>query len=247
MLDAGADEARVRRAIALVDSRGLVHAGRGDLGPEKADLARPTELVEGDGFPPDAPIDLLATVRALRPTILIGTTGIAGSFTEAVVRAMAEAVPRPIVLPLSNPTAVSEATPAEVVRWSRGRALVATGSPFPGIDVEGTRYEIGQANNVFAFPGIGLGAIVAQARQLPESAFLAAGRALARQVTPGRLAAGALYPPVSDLRAVSRAIALAVAEDVVAGGLAGIPAETDLEAAVDAATWWPAYVPYIAT
>ena len=132
MREAGVPEAAVREAIALVDTKGLVHAGRGDLEASKAELAVPAV----DGRDPD----LVTTIRARRPTVLVGTTGVAGTFSETVVRAMADALgpdERPVVLPLSNPTSVVEATPAEVLAWTGGRAIVATGSPFEAVEVEG--------------------------------------------------------------------------------------------------------------
>jgi malic enzyme len=176
--------------------------------------------------------------------VLVGTTAVGGSFDEAVLRAMAAGAPRPVVLPLSNPTSVAEAIPADVLRWTHGRAIVATGSPFDAVEIDGVRREIGQANNVFVFPGIGLGAIVAESRAITDRMFLLAARMLAGSVTDDRLASGAIYPPVGELRAVTRSIATIVAREAVASDLARIPADTDLDVLVDAAMWWPAYVPY---
>lgn len=246
MMEDGATEAGATAAIAMVDSRGLVHDGRSDLADDKRAVAREMGRLAGDGFAPtgDDPPGLHEVVRLLRPTILIGATGVPGTFDEPVIAALAGGTPRPIVMPLSNPTTSSEAIPADVLRWSGGRALVATGSPFAPVEHEGTRHEIGQANNVFVFPGLGLGAIVAEARAMPDALFLAAARTLAAQVADDRLAAGALYPPVADLRPVTRAIALAVGEATRRTGLAGLTPDTDLAAAVDAAMWWPDYVPY---
>jgi malic enzyme len=152
---------------------------------------------------------------------------------------MASGTDRPIVMPLSNPTAIAEATPDEIVRWTDGRALIATGSPFPPVDGR----TVGQANNVFIFPGLGLGGIVSEASRISDPMVLVAARTLAAQVSPDRLAGGALYPPIADLRSVSREIALAVGREAIGSGLAP-PSET-LEPDVDAAMWWPAYVPYI--
>ena len=243
MREAGVPDDVVREAIAMVDTKGLVHAGRADLEPSKADLAVPA--VEG------ATPDLVETIRARRPTILVGTTGVAGTFSESVIREMDERVHpdvRPIVLPLSNPTSVAEATPAEVLAWTGGRALVATGSPFDAVDVGGRVQEIGQANNAFVFPGVGLGAIVAESRAVTDRMFLLAARELAAEVTDERLAAGALYPPVSSLRAISRRIAVVVATEAVAAGLSAAAERGgfDAESEVDAAMWWPEYVPYTA-
>jgi malic enzyme len=186
-------------------------------------------------------------VRVLRPTILLGATGMPGTFDEPLIAALAERAPRPIVMPLSNPTTASEAIPADVIRWSGGQAIVATGSPFPAVEHDGRRHEIGQANNVFVFPGIGLGAIVAEARSMPDRLFLVAARTLAGEVSAERLARGALYPAVDELRSVTRAIAFAVADAARVDGLAGVGADADLGVAVDAAMWWPDYVPYVPT
>jgi malic enzyme len=148
-------------------------------------------------------------------------------------------------MPLSNPTSAAEATPGNILRWTAGRAIVATGSPFEPVDVDGVRREIGQANNVFIFPGVGLGAIAAETRAITERMFLLAARTLADAVGPARFATGAIYPPVSELRTVTRSIAAVVAREAIDAGLAGIPADTDTDALVDAAIWWPAYVPYV--
>ncbi len=241
MLDAGVAPAVVAEAIAMVDTRGLVHAGRDDLDATKRDLAVPA--VSGDSP------SLLETIVLRRPTILVGTTGVAGTFSRDVIEAMDERVgpaDRPIVLPLSNPTSVAEATPADVLAWTSGRALVATGSPFDAVTIDGVRHEIGQANNAFIFPGVGLGAIVAAAPRVTDRMFLLAARVLADSVTDERLATGAIYPPVSGLREVSRRIAHAVAREAGAGAAAGGDAvAVAVEGAVDAAMWWPAYVPYL--
>ena len=248
MREAGLDDDAARRAIVAVDSRGLVHDGRTDLDETKRELAMSREALVADGLlAGDGNPDLAEIVRRVRPTVLVGTTATAGTFTEDALRAMAAATERPVVMPLSNPTSACEAVPADILRWTGGRALVGTGSPFAPVTIDGVRHEVGQANNVFIFPGLGLGAIVAEARVVSDALLLVAARTLAEQVSADRLAVGALYPPVMELRRVSRAIALAVAREAVATGIAGVAPGTDLEAAVDGAMWWPAYVPYRAT
>jgi malate dehydrogenase (oxaloacetate-decarboxylating) len=254
MLESGMDEASIRRSIVLVDSSGLVASARDDLDATKRELALPDEDAKAFGFEPPLPgrplpgrphPGLLETIQRVRPTVLVGTTGVGGTFDEPVIRAMAAAAPRPVILPLSNPTSQAEATPADVLRWTDGQALVATGSPFDAIDVDGSRREVGQANNVFVFPGLGLGAIAAEARTVTPRMFLLAAQTLAASVTDARLATGALYPPVDELRAVSRAIAIAVAREAVAAGLAGVAPATDVDGLIDGAMWWPDYVPYV--
>jgi malic enzyme len=251
LLAEGATNEDVQAAIAVVDSHGLVHAERADLDDDKREVARPAAWLDAEriraGERPAsvAGLDLLATVRALRPTILIGATGKPGTFDEPLIAALAAGAARPIVMPLSNPTASSEALPSDVLRWSGGRALVATGSPFAPVELDGRTHVIGQANNVFVFPGLGLGAIVSEARTMPDELFLVAARALADHVSAERLASGALYPSVDDLRPVTRAVALAVARIAVAAGVGGVADDIDVDAAIDAAMWWPGYVPYV--
>jgi malic enzyme len=245
MVEEGASEDEAARSVVLVDSRGLVHARREGLERVKAELALPADAAAAYGFAGESPPDLLEVVGRVRPMILIGTTGVAGTFSEPVIRTLAEGARQPIVMPLSNPTSAAEAMPADVLAWSGGSALVATGSPFEAVVVDGVRHEIGQANNVFIFPGLGLGALVAESRAVTRSMVLAAARALADATSSARVAAGALYPPVTDLRVVARAVALAVACEAVRAGVAQIREGADLEAEVDAAMWWPAYAPYI--
>ncbi len=242
----GADEAGVRRAIVLVDSRGLVHAGRSDLDETKRPLALPVEMALADGLTPEAgiPPGLEETVRRVRPQAIIGTTGVPGTFSRQVIAVMAAGTARPVVLPLSNPTANAEATPEQVLAWSEGRALVATGSPFPAVTLASGSRQVGQANNALVFPGLGLGAIAAEVRTVTDAMLLAAARTLAAEVTEERLASGALYPSVSSLRRISRAIAVAVARVAMTAGVAGLPEDADVEQVVDEAAWWPAYVPY---
>jgi malate dehydrogenase (oxaloacetate-decarboxylating) len=233
--------------IALLDSHGLVHAGRMDLDEFKADVAIPDDLVaqlglelEGDGH-----TRLCEVIRAVKPDVLIGTTGQPGSFDETVIATLSECVEQPVVFALSNPSSRVDATPADILAWSDGRAIIATGSPFPPVSWKGGARPVGQANNVFIFPGVGLGAVVAEATAVTDEMFMVAARALAEQVSQERLDVGALFPPVQSLADISRAVALAVATEAVAAGVAGVRPGTDLAAAVDEAMWWPAYVPYI--
>jgi malic enzyme len=243
MAAAGLTPEETLAAIALVDSRGLVHAGRTDLDELKRPWAMPSSAVAALG-PAIETGDLRTLVGTFRPTALVGLTGMPGIFSEAVVRTLASVTPEPTILALSNPTWLSEGVPAEMLAWSGGAALVATGSPFPPVPVGGELREIAQANNVFIFPGVGLGAIVAEASVVTDEMFLAAAEELAGAVDAGRLAAGQLYPRVSELRTVARRIALAVAREAVRCGVSRIAPDEDVEAAVDAAMWWPEYVPY---
>ncbi len=143
---------------------------------------------------PEVRFDLATVIRHMRPTILIGTSGTPGTFTEEAVRAMAETAERPIIFPMSNPTSKTEALPADIIKWTQGRALVATGSPFEPVEFDGTTHLIGQANNAFIFPGVGLGTIVSEAREVTNEMFLAAAESLAAIVPEERLCAGVALP-----------------------------------------------------
>jgi malic enzyme len=244
MIDGGLPDPTGAGALVLVDSRGVVHGGRADLDATKASLATPSEAAATLGLPMEERVPLASVVERLRPTAIVGTTGIPDTFSEDALRAMAAGCPRPIVLPLSNPTALAEATPADILRWTDGRAIVATGSPFAPVVHDGRRREIGQANNVYVFPGIGLGAIASGASRITDAMVLAAARTLAAQVTDARLGDGALYPPIANLRAVSREVAVAVAGEAIRSGQAPPMEDGDLRSEIESAMWWPAYVPY---
>ncbi|MFW5436121.1 NAD-dependent malic enzyme [Paenibacillus apiarius] len=188
-------------------------------------------------------IPLLEVIRQVKPTILIGTSGVAGAFTEEIVKEMARHVERPIIMPMSNPTALAEAAPGSLIEWTDGKALIATGSPFEPVAYKGTEYAIGQSNNAFVFPGLGLGSIVVKARLITENMFTAAASAVAGLVDitkPGT----SLLPKVEDLRSVSKAVAIAVAKAAMKDGVAGAPTD-HIEEAVQNAMWEPVYKPHI--
>jgi malic enzyme len=244
MVEAGIPPDDARNAIAMLDSHGLVIQGRPGLDEDKGDAALPREAVAAMGLSPDGPHDLHAVVAAFKPHVLLGTTGIGGAFGEATIRAMGDACERPIIMPMSNPTAATEARPADILEWTAGRAIVATGSPFAPVEYGGRSYVIPQANNAYVFPGMGLGAIVSEARILPDSVFLVAARRLAEMAPSEGLADGALFPPIADLRAVAREIAIAVVAHLGQLGVGRRFPPAAIPAAVDAAMWRPAYVKY---
>ncbi|HEX6844017.1 MAG TPA: NAD-dependent malic enzyme [Actinomycetota bacterium] len=243
----GADEDTLRRAIAMLDSRGLCFLARDPLDADKEEFALSADTMATYGFgacSPDVRFDLATTIRRVRPTILVGSSGTPGAFTEEAIRAMGEVNERPIVFPMSNPTSKTEAAPADILRWTDGRALIATGSPFDPVVVEGTTHLIGQANNAFVFPGVGLGTIVAEAREVTDDLFLAAAHTLAGHVPADRLAQGSLYPSQQDLRTVSRAIAIEVVRVARDLGIGRAFPDDEIPGAVDAAMWEPEYREY---
>lgn len=230
------EEARSR--IWLIDRAGLVTDDMEGLPDYQQAYARPVSEV-ADWTREHGAVGLFETVRRARPTILIGTSSDHGAFVRRIVEAMSEGVERSIVLPLSNPTERIEAMPADVIAWSKGRALVATGIPISPFDYDGTRFIIGQGNNSLLYPGLGLGVIVSGASRVTDGMLLAAARAVADQVDPTAPGA-ALLPPVENLRASSATVAVAVARQAQADGVATADHDNLIQAVQDA-MWEPAY------
>jgi malic enzyme len=239
----GADPATIRRALVAFDSQGLLHDGRTMDEPHKQELALPRAIMTEYGLDPGATLSPVDVIRAVKPTILVGATAHAGMFTEEMLETMAREVERPIVLPLSNPTSKAECTAEQAVRWTGGRGIVATGSPFDDVEHAGKRHVIGQANNVFIFPGVGLGIAISEAREVTTEMFHIASATLARLVSQERLDAGAIYPHQSELRRVSFEIACAIVHHASEHNLGRRISPEDVEATVREAVWDPSYVP----
>jgi malate dehydrogenase (oxaloacetate-decarboxylating) len=237
----GMDIEDAKRKIYVLDSRGLVTSDRAILSGIKRDLATPVELV-ADWEDEENPYSLINVVTNVQPSVLIGVSGTPGLFTEEVIRAMAKNCDRPIVLPLSNPTSHTEVTPSNAIRWTDGRAIVATGSPFAPVEFDGEVHRVGQANNVFIFPGMGLGVITVKAREVTDGMFLAAARALADKTDPELVLLGQIFPNIDDVRDVSRSVAMAVARAAIDEGVAD--RMDDLEEAIDSEMWTAEYLPY---
>jgi malate dehydrogenase (oxaloacetate-decarboxylating) len=234
------DEATSR--VYALGSRGLLTTDYpGTLRDFQVAYARPAAEVADWPRAADGGIGLAETVTRSRPTMLIGTSTQPGVFSEAIVTEMAAHTERPIIMPLSNPTSRAEAQPADLINWTRGRALVAAGSPFPPVTLDGVRYEIAQANNALIFPGLGTGVIVSRASRVSAGMLAAAAEALAALAGEGATGPGAaLLPAVTSLRSVSAAVATAVAQAAQAEGLAQAEL-TDIAAQVRDAMWFPDY------
>jgi malate dehydrogenase (oxaloacetate-decarboxylating) len=236
MLHEGHTEHDAKRKLWLIDSKGLVHAGRVDLESSKKKYARPVVSSETTGS------SFVDVVRNIHPTILIGTSGQRGAFNEDIVREMASHVDRPVIFPLSNPTSKSESTPVELLNWTDGRALIATGSPFPATSHNGKLIKIGQCNNAFVFPGVGLGVIASGASRVTDAMFSAAARILSEFSPAMSDPGGPLFPTLEAVREVSYQVALAVGAEAVRAGLTKTSLDA-LERSVANKMWTPRYVP----
>jgi len=239
----GGTEAQAKATLWLVDSQGLVHADRPQLDSFKQKYAQPLERTLDWQLDVPGQLTFVDVVRNVRPTILIGTSAQPGSFTQEVVREMAKHVDRPIIFPLSNPTSKSEAEPADLLAWTAGRALVATGSPFPAVVYEDREIRIGQCNNSFIFPGVGLGVIASGARRVTDSMFVAAAQVLSEFAPALRDPEASLYPPLEQVREVSFRVAVAVAREAHRSGLSEIDLST-LEETITRKMWRPEYQPF---
>ena len=244
MQTAGMTDAQVSDAICVLDSRGLLIEGRDIRDAYKKELSWSAETASRFGFDIDGDLDLATVVTRYKPTVLIGTSGQAGAFTEAIVKQMASQVNRPVIMPFSNPSALTEARPASLYQWTEGRCLVATGSPFGEVDYDGKTYRIGQGNNVFIFPGVGMAAVVGGIARISDTMISAAASALANEVTNSELAQGLLYPATSRLREVSGEVAVAVTLQAIKEGACAPTTEEDVRAKLTEAEWHPNYVHY---
>jgi malate dehydrogenase (oxaloacetate-decarboxylating) len=239
MVQEGLTEAEARARFRMIDKAGLLHTGRADLTPEQRVYARPAEEVAG------ANPGLAQVIGRVEATVLIGLSTVGGAFTEAVVREMARRVSRPIIFPLSNPTVRAEARPEDLLRWTEGRALVATGSPFPPANFEGRLVPIAQCNNVFIFPAVGLGLVASEARRVTDGMMLAAARTLGQLSPARRDPAASLLPPVTQLRTVAVEIAVAVGLEAQRAGVAPPTSTEELRARVVAGQWTPEYAEFV--
>ena len=246
MRQAGAGDDEVHRAIAAFDSHGLLHEGHEIQEPFKREFAMSKDNLDYyrvDASTNPTPVEM---IRAFQPKILVGATAQANAFTREMLEEMARHVERPVILPLSNPTSKSECTPKDALEWTGGRAIVATGSPFEDVVYAGKRTVIGQSNNVFIFPGVGLGAIVSEAREISDEMFAVAAQALSGCVREDRLALGAIFPSQSELREVSFRIACAVVRTARDAHLGRAIPDDEIEETVRRAVWSPSYIPIVA-
>ncbi|MES0885234.1 NAD-dependent malic enzyme [Roseibium sp. SCP14] len=234
----GLPEPQAREQIYMVDRNGLLTDAMMDLLPFQSPLVQSADKVKDWA---EDEISLLDVINQAKPNILIGVSGQPGLFSEPVIRAMAANSQHPIVLPLSNPTSRVEATPEDIIHWSEGRSLVATGSPFDPVAYEGNTHHIAQCNNSYIFPGMGLGVLAAGARRVTDGMFMAAAEALAALSPALDQRTASLLPDVGDIREVSKAVAFAAGKQAQLDGVAPVADEEALKAAIDAKFWTPHY------
>jgi malate dehydrogenase (oxaloacetate-decarboxylating) len=243
MASEGISEEQARSQVFMVDRLGLLQDNTANLLPFQQKLAQSSAAIsqwhiEGDS------VSLLNVINNAKPTVLIGVSGAPGQFTEAVIRAMHLHCPRPIVFPLSNPTSRVEATPEDVLNWTNGQALVATGSPFEPVTIGDETFEIAQCNNSFIFPGIGLGVLACRAKRVSDEMLMASSRALAECSPLGTTGTGSLLPKLDDIQKVSKYIAFAVAKVAMAQGLALTVTDELLNKSIEKNFWEPKYRRY---
>jgi len=226
----GLSAAEARQRLWFVDIAGLVVKNRNDLMQHNLPYAHD-----------HPPADFITAIKQLKPHILIGATGFPGTFTQEVVELMAEINDRPALFALSNPTSRAECTAQQAYEWTNGQAIFTSGSPFAEVVLKGKTFKPGQGNNVYIFPGIGLGSVMSGASRISEDMFLVAAQKLASLVSEERLSEGAIYPPISDIRSVSLDIATAVAEKSVEQNLACLPESIDLKQAIANYMYDPRY------
>jgi len=237
----GLSEADARARFWLVDKDGLLHMDRTDLTPEQRIYAQPADRVAGWPRTAHGSLGLADVIGRIEATVLIGLSTVSGAFTEPIVREMARKTARPSIFPLSNPTAHSEAAPEDLIRWTDGRALVATGSPYAPVKFDGRSIPIAQCNNVFIFPAVGLGVVASGARRVTDGMMLAAARTLGEHSPARTDPSGSLLPALRDVRGVARAIATAVGLEAQRAGVAPKTSPEKLRDTVATAQWTPEY------
>lgn len=244
MTEEGLSEAEARKRIYAFNRYGLLVEGCRGIRPGQEPLLRKREDVAGWKLTGGEDVSLLDVVRNAGITVLAGVSAQPGAFTEEIVREMVRHIERPVIFPLSNPTSKSEAVPADLLRWTDGRALVGTGSPFPPVEVNGRLVRIAQINNSYIFPGLALGILVSKARRVTDNMIMAAAKTLA-SLAPARTARNeALLPPIADSRKVGLIVGEAVAEQAVADGVAEPASEGSMKERIRAYVWEPVYLPY---
>jgi malate dehydrogenase (oxaloacetate-decarboxylating) len=244
MMQDGISESDARSRFYLLDRSGLITDQSAHLLDFQKPFAQPASILSRWKLETPGKVTLKDVVKNAKPTLLIGVSGQGGAFTEEVIREMATHVDRPIIFPLSNPTSKSEATPEDLLKWTDGKAIIGTGSPFGTVNKNGKHFRIDQTNNSYIFPGLGLGIVAVQSRRVTDAMFMAAARALA-DCSPSKTDSEAnLLPLLSKIREISFHVALAVAKTAVKEGHSDCP-ENEIEQRIRQKMWTPDYLPYV--
>jgi malic enzyme len=245
LVEEGLSVEEAREKIYVLDSRGVIYEGRGGVDEYKREFSRKSGFAQGWSLESPDSSSLLDTVKNGGVSVLIGLSGVAGSFSEELVTELARRVDRPIIFPLSNPTDKTEAVPEDIYKWTDGKAIVATGSPFPDVEYGSKVFVLGQGNNVFIFPGVGLGALLVGAQLITDEMLTVAGKRLSELVSQDRLALNCVYPPMSDLRNLCVEIAVEVAKKAMEQGVARKTVDPDkLGEKVKSRMWAPQYATF---
>lgn len=242
MMEDGLSEREARERFFVIDRQGLLTESTPDLLSFQKPFVQPRDVAANWKRAKSDEISLVDVVKNAHPTVLVGVSGQGGIFTEAIVREMAKHVERPIIFPLSNPTSRSEAVPADLMKWTANRAIVGTGSPFGTIQLNGKTLRVDQTNNCYIFPGMGLGLVAVRAKTVTDKMFMVAAKALADCAPPKE--SFNILPRLTDIRALSLHVAVAVAKEAVSAGLAGYVPEMELEKFLADYMWIPDYLPY---
>ena len=241
--DGVSTEEEARKLFYVVDIQGLLQEGQGDLDPSQRLFAHTSKDLKGWKVKDRGHITLLEVIENVHPSVLIGVSTVGGAFTEEIVKEMNKHIPRPMIFPLSNPTSRSEASPSDLIKWTNGEAIIATGSPFDPVAFDGHIYHIAQCNNVYIFPGVGLGLIAANAQYVSDQVFIEAARILSEYSPMLKDPYAPLFPTLDRLREVTRQVAIAVANTVIKEGNGKI--EGSIEKTIDTTMWYPEYPNYI--
>lgn len=244
MIAEGTNKQEALERFYVVDIKGLVHTNLKGIDESQKKFAQEYEKISKWHVTDPQKISLLDVMKNAHPTVLIGVSTQGGAFTEEIVKEMAKHTMRPVIFPLSNPTSKSEATPRDLLNWTKGKAIIATGSPFDPVIYEGKQFNISQCNNVYIFPGVGLGAIASHARKVTDEMFLTAAQSLSKHSPMLKDPHDFLFPSFEKLRAVTRQIAIDVAFQAQKEGVAPSATPQDTIAQIDRAIWYPQYVRY---
>lgn len=240
MIHEGLSEEEARSRMFIVDIHGLIHYNSPNLDPAQKMFAHPHKNLAGWKIHNSNEITLQEVIENAHPAVLIGVSAQSGAFSKEMIERMSSYQKRPIILPLSNPTSKAEAIPQELIEWTEGKAIIATGSPFQPVEYQGKKYEIAQCNNVYIFPGLGLGALAAEATAVTDGMLLAAAETLAAHSPALKNSGSSLFPPIAEVRSISRTIAIAVAKRAIEDGVSKIKS-SEIEKRVDAKIWQPSY------